>query len=58
MDGLSELLGANEQEWITEGRRWGDHAIAEDRDAAIAGGARSPSTPGEDQNLEYRVITS
>ena len=28
-----QLLGAHEQEWITEGRRWGDHAIVEDRDA-------------------------
>ena len=49
-----QLLGANEQEWITEGRRWGDHAIDEDRDGAIAG-ARLAADAGEDQNLEYRV---
>ena len=49
-----QLLGANEQEWIAEGRRWGDHAIAEDRDGAIAG-ARLAADAGEDQNLEYRV---
>ena len=49
-----QLLGANEQEWITEGRRWGDHAIDEDRDGAIAG-ARIAADVGEDQNLEYRV---
>ncbi len=49
-----ELLGAHDQEWITEGRHWGDHAILEDRDAAIAA-ARVAADSGEDQNLEYRV---
>lgn len=51
-----QLLGADEQEWIVEGRRWGDHVMAEDRDAAIAA-ARMTSEAGEDQNLEYRVST-
>ena len=49
-----QLLGANEQEWIAEGRRWGDHAIAEDRDGAIAA-ARIAADAGQDQSLEYRV---
>ena len=52
--GPSELLGAHDQEWVTEGRHWGDHAIVEDRDGAIAG-ARVAADAGEDQNLEYRV---
>jgi PAS domain S-box-containing protein len=51
-----QLLGADEQEWIADGRRWGDHAIAEDRDGAIAG-ARIAADAGQDQNLEYRVST-
>ncbi|MGZ8641115.1 MAG: ATP-binding protein [Actinomycetota bacterium] len=51
-----QLLGANEQEWIADGRRWGDHAIAEDRDGAIAA-ARIAADAGQDQNLEYRVST-
>jgi PAS domain S-box-containing protein len=49
-----QLLGAHEQEWIAEGRRWGDHAIAEDRDGAIAA-ARIAADAGQDQSLEYRV---
>ncbi len=49
-----QLLGAHEQEWIADGRRWGDHAIAEDRDGAIAA-ARIAADAGQDQSLEYRV---
>jgi PAS domain S-box-containing protein len=49
-----QLLGANEQAWIADGRRWGDHTIPEDRDGAIAA-ARTAADAGQDQNLEYRV---
>ncbi len=49
-----QLLGANPQEWIAEGRRWGDHAIPEDRDGAIAA-ARTAADAGQDQSVEYRV---
>jgi PAS domain S-box-containing protein len=49
-----QLLGANEQEWVADGRRWGDHAIAEDREGAIAA-ARIAADAGQDQSLEYRV---
>jgi PAS domain S-box-containing protein len=51
-----QLLGANEQEWVAEGRRWGDHAIAEDREGAIAA-VRIAADAGQDQSLEYRVST-
>ena len=49
-----QLLGANEQEWVADGRRWGDHAIAEDREGAISA-ARIAADAGQDQSLEYRV---
>ena len=49
-----QLLGANQQEWIAEGRRWGDHVIPEDRDGAITA-ARTAAEAGQDQSLEYRV---
>jgi PAS domain S-box-containing protein len=49
-----QLLGADEQAWIGEGRRWGDHVIAEDHEGAIAA-ARLAADAGADQNLEYRV---
>jgi PAS domain S-box-containing protein len=49
-----QLLGANEQEWIADGRRWGDHTIPEDREGAVAA-ARIAADAGQDQNLEYRV---
>lgn len=48
------LLGAREQEWIAEGRRWGDHVIEEDRDSAIAA-VRIAADAGHDQSIEYRV---
>ena len=40
-----QLLGANEQEWIAEGRRWGDHTMPEDRDGADRRPPGSPPTP-------------
>jgi PAS domain S-box-containing protein len=49
-----QLLGANEQEWIAEGRRWGDHTLPEDRDGAVTA-ARIAADAGQDQSLEYRV---
>jgi PAS domain S-box len=49
-----QLLGAKDQEWIAEGRRWGDHALPEDREGAIAT-ARIAAAAGQDQSLEYRV---
>jgi PAS domain S-box-containing protein len=49
-----QLLGANEQEWIAEGRRWGDHTLPEDRDGAVPA-ARIAADAGQDQSLEYRV---
>ncbi len=49
-----QLLGANEQEWISEGRRWGDHTLPEDRDGAVTA-ARIAADAGQDQSLEYRV---
>lgn len=52
-----QLLGADEQDWIAEGRRWGDHVIAEDHDGAIAA-ARIAADADEDQSLEYRVCAS
>ncbi len=48
------LLGAREQEWIVEGRRWGDHVMEEDRDSAIAA-VRIAAGAGQDQSIEYRV---
>ena len=49
-----QLLGANEQEWIAEGRRWGDHTLPEDREGAVTA-ARIAADAGQDQSLEYRV---
>ena len=49
-----QLLGANEQEWIAEGRRWGDHTLPEDREGAVTA-ARSAADAGQDQSFEYRV---
>ena len=49
-----QLLGASETDWIGEGRRWGDHAIPEDREGAITT-ARVAADAGQDQSLEYRV---
>jgi PAS domain S-box-containing protein len=49
------LLGADEQTWVGDGRRWGDHVISEDRDGAIAT-ARLAADAGADQSLEYRVL--
>ncbi|MGZ6544746.1 MAG: ATP-binding protein [Actinomycetota bacterium] len=49
-----QLLGANEQEWIAEGRRWGDHTLPEDREDAVTA-ARIAADAGQDQSLEYRV---
>jgi PAS domain S-box-containing protein len=49
-----QLLGADDQEWIADGRRWGEHAIPEDRDGAIAA-VRIAADASQDQSLEYRV---
>jgi PAS domain S-box-containing protein len=49
-----QLLGANEQEWIAEGRRWGDHTLPEDREGAVTA-ARIAADAGQDQSFEYRV---
>jgi PAS domain S-box-containing protein len=49
-----QLLGAREQEWIVEGRRWGDHVMDQDRDSAITT-ARVAADAGQDQSIEYRV---
>lgn len=57
MGGRAEpLLGAREQEWIVEGRRWGDHVMEEDRDSAIAA-VRIAADAGHDQSIEYRVTS-
>ena len=55
--GSSDLLGADGQDWIVErSQRWGDHVVAEDRDAAIAA-VRIAADAGQDQSVEYRVST-
>ncbi len=49
-----QLLGAEVQGWVAEGRRWGDHVRDEDRDSAIAA-ARGAAGADQDQSIEYRV---
>ncbi len=51
-----QLLGADDEDWVAEGKRWGDHVTPEDRDAAIAS-VRMAADASLDQSLEYRVAT-
>jgi PAS domain S-box-containing protein len=53
---LEELLGEDATHWPAQGRSWGDHIAAADRDAAAAAN-RTATDAGEDHSLEYRVIT-
>jgi PAS domain S-box-containing protein len=50
-----QLLGTDATDWV-DSRRWGDHVIVEDRDAAIAT-VRLAADAGRGQSLEYRVAT-
>ena len=51
-----QLLGADGDDWVARGHRWGDHVMREDHDAAIAA-ARTAADALQDQSLEYRVST-
>jgi PAS domain S-box-containing protein len=51
-----QLLGADGDGWVVDGRRWGDHVLPEDHDAAIAA-VRTAADAFQDQSLEYRVST-
>jgi PAS domain S-box-containing protein len=50
------LLGSNAPTWPAQGKRWGEHVLDEDRDAAVRA-CRSAADTGEDVRLEYRVRT-
>ena len=48
------VLGADAATWPENGRRWGDHVVEDDRDAAIAA-CRGAIADAQDRHLEYRV---
>ncbi len=51
---VEEVFGPDATEWASSGRRWGDHILPEDREAAIAA-CEGALTGVEDANIEYRV---
>ena len=49
-----EVLGPDATTWPAQGRAWGDHIIAEDRDESLAACRRS-QFDASDLSIEYRV---
>jgi PAS domain S-box-containing protein len=52
---VEDLLGPSATTWTEQGRRWGDHIAAADREAALEAVGEA-TDPGEDRSVEYRVI--
>jgi PAS domain S-box-containing protein len=53
---VDDLLGPAADGWTVDGRRWGEHIAAADRDAALAA-VEEASAAGQDPSVEYRVVT-
>ncbi len=53
---VDDLLGADAADWPSQGRRWGEHIVMEDRDAAVAASG-SAIHEGDGRTLEYRVTS-
>ena len=53
---VDDLLGPSAPTWTTDGRRWGDHIAAADRDAALDA-VDEATEAGTDRSVEYRVVT-
>ena len=51
-----ELFGADGEEWVTQGRAWGDQVVEEDRAIALEA-CGTAGTRGDDASIEYRVRT-
>ncbi len=53
--GSDDVLGPDASSWPSDGYRWGDHVLEDDRDLALAA-CRSAVDAGEDTSVEYRVV--
>jgi PAS domain S-box-containing protein len=51
-----QMLGIDRDSWLEEGRRWGEHVVAEDRDAAVSE-FLAAAADHKDRSLEYRMVT-
>lgn len=49
-----EILGTDATGWVAQSRRWGDHVLDDDREAALAACERAVAH-GADASIEYRV---
>ncbi|HEY5860211.1 MAG TPA: ATP-binding protein, partial [Actinomycetota bacterium] len=53
---VHDLLGPSAATWTTDGRRWGDHIAAADRQASVDA-MNEVAEAGTDGSIEYRVVT-